>query len=68
MKVTLEIPENKYQFFLELVSNLGFERVEEIYIPEEHKTIVRDRIKNSNPEELIPWKEARKKLSFKNKS
>ena len=67
-EVTVKIPDNKYQFFMELVSNLGFDRTEEIDIPEEHKAIVRERIKNSKPEELIPWQEARKRLRFKSKS
>lgn len=67
-EVTLKIPDNKYQFFMELISNLGFDRTEEIDIPEEHKAIVRERIKNSNPDELIPWQEARKQLRFKSKS
>ncbi len=68
MKVTLDIPDNKYQFFIELVNNLGFDKPEDIHIPEEHKAIVRKRILNSKPEELIPWKEARKQLRFKSKS
>jgi len=53
---------------MELVSNLGFEKAEDLDIPEEHKAIVRERIKNSKPEELIPWQEARKQLRFKSKS
>lgn len=28
-EVTLRIPDNKYQFFMELVSNLGFEKTED---------------------------------------
>lgn len=67
-EVTLKIPDDKYQFFMELVRNLGFERVDEINIPEEHKAIVRERIKKSKPEELIPWQEAREQLRFKRKS
>jgi hypothetical protein len=67
-EVTLRIPDNKYQFFMELVRNLGFENAEVLNIPEEHKVIVRERIKNSKPEELIPWQEARKQLRFKTKS
>ncbi len=67
-EVTLKIPDNKYQFFMELVRHLGFENAEEPNIPEEHKAIVRERIKNSKPEELIPWQEARKQLRFKSKS
>ena len=37
----------------------------ELTIPEWHKAIVRERILNSKPEDLIPWKEARKQLRFK---
>ena len=53
---------------MELIRNLGFDKAEELDIPEEHKQIVRERIKKSNPEELISWKEARKQLRFKSKS
>ncbi|HNP18191.1 MAG TPA: hypothetical protein PKL31_07155 [Fulvivirga sp.] len=67
-EVTLKIPDNKYQFFMELVRNLGFEKIEDFDIPEEHKVIVKERIKNSKVEELIPWQEARKQLHFKEKS
>lgn len=67
-EVTIKIPDSKYQFFMELVSNLGFEKAEDMDIPEEHKLIVRERIKNSRPEDLISWEEARKQLRFKTKS
>ncbi len=50
---------------MELIHQLGFDKAEEIDIPDGHKAIVRERIKNSNPEELIPWQEARKQLRFK---
>lgn len=53
---------------MELVRNLGFEKIEDFDIPEEHKVIVKERIKNSKVEELIPWQEARKQLHFKEKS
>jgi hypothetical protein len=64
-QITLNIPENKYEFFLELVQNLGFEATEKITIPEEHKNIVRSRILKSKPEKLVPWSAARKQLRFK---
>ncbi len=53
---------------MELVRNLGFNKADELDISEEHKAIVRERIKNSKPEKLIPWEEARKQLRFKSKS
>lgn len=64
-EVTLKISEKKYDFFMELVSQLGIEVAESIDIPEEHKTIVRERINTSNAEEIIPWRKARKQFTFK---
>jgi len=56
-QVILNIPENKYKFFMELMNSLGFSKAEEYYIPEEHKTIVRDRIQkyNQDPSRLLEW-------------
>jgi len=66
-EVTLKISDKQFGFFMELVKQLGIEVAEDVNIPEEHKTIVRDRIRSSIPEELIPWDEARKQLNFKTK-
>ncbi len=49
-KVTISVPEEKYNFFLELLESLDFATLnssEESEISEEHKTIVRDRIKTA---------------------
>ena len=65
-EITLKIPDSKVLFFKELVQNLGFDftiRVDAI--PEEHKTIVRDRIKTAKKEDYISWEEARKQLKVK---
>lgn len=68
-EITLKIPDEKVDFVLELIEKLGLEiSSEEPVIPEEHKAIVRERIKTSKPEDFIPWEEARKKFTFKNKS
>ncbi|MAC95615.1 MAG: hypothetical protein CMC96_08935 [Flavobacteriales bacterium] len=66
-EVRLKIPDNKISFFMELINQLGIEVAEQIDIPEEHKTIVRERIKTTKPEDMIPWDEARKQFSFKEK-
>lgn len=67
-EITLKVPDQKLSFFMELVKQLGFEVAQhDIAIPEEHKTIVRERIKKSKPEDYIPWEEARKQLKFKSK-
>jgi hypothetical protein len=67
-EVTLKIPDKKLSFFFELMKQLGFEISSETEVPEEHKSIVRERIKTAQQEDMIPWKEARKKLSFNDKS
>jgi hypothetical protein len=58
-EVTLKIPESRLTFFMELVEQLGFEVAGELEISEEHKAIVRDRIKKSdeNPERLLDWQQ-----------
>ena len=67
-EVTLKIPDKKLAFFMELIKQLGFEVSEEVEIPEEHKEIVRERIKAAKAEDMVPWKEARKHFTFKVKS
>jgi hypothetical protein len=66
-EITLKIPEKKLGFFMELVRQLGFEVTEEVEIPDEHKTIVRERIKTAKSENIVPWEEARKQFRFKDK-
>lgn len=66
-EVTLKIPDNKLSFFMELIKQLGFEVTQEVEIPEEQKKIVRERISSAKPEDMIPWKDARKQLTFKRK-
>ena len=49
-KVTISVPEEKYSFFLELLESLDFATLnssEDTVISEEHKTLVRDRIKTA---------------------
>lgn len=60
-QVTLNIPDSKFQFFMELVKNLGFIKTSVSDIPEEHKKIVRKRIAEStkNPERLLDWDEVK---------
>ena len=65
-KITLNIPDTKLNFFLELVEQLGIEvSKNETDIPDWQKEIVRERLKNAKDENFTPWNEARKKLNFK---
>ncbi len=65
-QVILNIPDNKYQFFIELIRNLGFDSAEELDITEEHKAIVRERTLKSkgNPERLLDWDQVQDKFRF----
>lgn len=67
-EIIIKVPDQKVDFVLELIEQLGLEtEFEEYEIPEEHKAIVRERIKTSKPENLIPWEEARKQFTFESK-
>jgi len=63
-EVTLKIPDKKLNFFLELVQQLGIEVTGGAGdIPEEHKSVVRERIKNAKPENYTTWEEAQIQLN-----
>jgi hypothetical protein len=64
-EITLKIPNKKVDFVIELFNQLGLEIVEESEIPEAHKSIVRDRIVATKAEDMVPWEEARNKLTIK---
>lgn len=51
---------------MELVNNLGFDKPEEIHIPEEHKAIVRERTLKSkaNPDRLLDWDQVQDNFKF----
>jgi hypothetical protein len=58
-EIILKVPDQKLNFFMDLVRMLGFEVVKEkeVDVSEEHKEIVRQRIKESekNPDRLLDW-------------
>jgi hypothetical protein len=64
-EITIKIPDKKFDFFMELIDQLGVEVTDTFEIPEEHKAIVRERINNSKQEDMVPWNDARKRLTFK---
>lgn len=65
-EITLKIPDKKVEFFMELIKELGFEVQEEIEIPEEHKNIVRERIRKSEeyPDRLLKWDDVKDSFDF----
>jgi len=66
-EITLKIPDDKIDFYMELFERLGLQIQEDFDIPDAHIELVRERIRNSKEENLISWTEARKTLKFKNK-
>ena len=65
---TITIPDNKVRIFIELMKNISFvKKIEEDYtmdIPEEHKKIVRERVKKyqNNPENYLEWGDIENKI------
>jgi len=60
-EITLNIPENKLRFFMELFKQLGLEikNNEDYLIPDEHKEIVLNRIKNTKEADLLNWEDVK---------
>jgi hypothetical protein len=54
-EITLKVPDKKFAFFMELMANLGFEVADDTLMSEEHKNLVRERIKSSKEEDLLDW-------------
>ncbi len=68
MKVTLNIDDSKAAFLLELLGSLDYVTIdtdEQMEVPEWHKEIVRQRIKDAKPEDYITWDEMKKKIKLK---
>ena len=63
---TIAVPENKLEFFKELVKSLNFKDIEvdnSFEIPEGQKELVLNRIESSKPENWLKWDDV--KDSFK---
>lgn len=68
MKVTLNIDDSKAAFLLELLGSLDYVTIdtdEQMEVPEWHKEVVRQRIKDAKPEDYITWDEMKKKIKLK---
>jgi len=67
-QVTLEIPDNKYTFIMELLKSFNYLKIEDsdTSIPEDHKNNVRQRIKASkaDPSRLLNWDEVKDKFNM----
>ena len=61
-QITLDITDNKLDFFIELIENLDFVKVSKEYtIPKEHQEIVMERIEDitKNPKNLLNWEDVK---------
>ncbi len=71
-QITINVPENKLNFFIELVNSLGFtkssikEEADDITVPEWQKKIVRERVKKfkKNPQKVFSQKEVDKQIKL----
>ena len=67
---TITIQDNKESVFIEMMRSLNFvkkiEEVSDTDIPEEHKAIVLNRLKNieENPESFLNWEDIEQKLKL----
>lgn len=67
-EITIKIPNDKLDLFFELAEKLGLNISDEYTeIPEEHKAIVRERIKEVSSDKMVDWEDARKRFTY-NKS
>jgi hypothetical protein len=66
-KITLNIHESKYEFFLEVMKDFGFvcePNGESYSVPEKDKELVRNRIKNAKPGDYLKWEEVKNSFRF----
>ena len=67
-QVTIEIPDNKMDFFMELVQTLGFKVGNDptpILTKDQIRLVNEERKKiKENPEHFVDWEEARKSLKL----
>jgi hypothetical protein len=56
-EVVIKVPEPKFEFFMELMDQLGLEVTQRYEVPEEHISIVSERIEQSSkdPSRLKNW-------------
>lgn len=69
MKITLNVPDDKVMFFLDLIEKLNFSVVDnqlELDLQEWHKEIIRERLQwvKKNPDSLLNWEDVKKDLDI----
>ncbi len=68
-EITIKVPESQYDFFLQLMKKLGFNRASEqdFILTDAHKKILDDALKDmeDNPGDEKDWNSIKKNLSGK---
>lgn len=65
-RIVINVPDEKLTEFNQAMNKLGFQPKEEDFVvPERHKEIVRERIRNTKEEDYIPWEQVKKDLGIK---
>jgi len=61
---SVTVPDNKINFFKELIENLGFAKFEETDIPVAHKKILDQRLENykNDPHSYLDWEGVQKEI------
>ena len=66
-QITIKVPDNQYDFFLELMKNLGFnkEKSDEFVLTSAHKKILDQRLKQmeADPSGETNWNSVKKRLN-----
>ena len=63
MNITLTIDDHYKATFLAFIKTLSYVQIKEkkndMVIPEKHKSLVKERMKNTKPDELLDWDEVK---------
>lgn len=66
VRIVVNVPDEKLAEFNEAISSLGYQLAEEEFeIPEAHKQIVLERIRNNSDEDYVSWQEVKNRFREK---
>lgn len=65
-RVTLNIPDNEFNFFMKLIEKFNYTtEIKEFEFSQEMKDVLDERRLTSKEGEFIPWEEVKKQIRFK---
>lgn len=65
-QVTLNIPDNEFNFFMKLIEKFNYEtEINEFEFSQQMKDVLDDRRNTSLSDDFIPWEEVKKQIRFK---